>query len=73
MSVLSRIQWYDRLIDGVVRYLSDARTRVTAWATDGARTNLPDGESLIPMADQEHGGAVAGGGAFGGRKPQQIV
>ena len=53
MSVLSRIQWYDRPIDGVVRYLSDARTRLTAWATGGARTDLPDGESLIPMADRE--------------------
>ena len=53
MSVLSRIQWYDRPTDGIARYLSDARTRVTAWATDGARTNLPDGESLIPMADRE--------------------
>ena len=53
MSVLSRIQWYDRPTDGIARYLSDARKRVTAWATDGARTNLPDGESLIPMADRE--------------------
>ena len=53
MSVLSRIQWHDRPTDGVVRYLSDARTRLTAWATGGARTDLPDGESLIPMADRE--------------------
>ena len=47
MSVLSRIQWYDRPTDVFARCLSDARTR------GGARTDLPDGESLIPMADRE--------------------
>lgn len=52
MSILARIQWHDRPCDGIAHYLSDVRASFAAWATDGARAELPDGERTVALADR---------------------
>ena len=52
MSILARIQWYDRPADGIARYLSEVRASFATWATDGARNSLTDGEHVMTTADR---------------------